>query len=119
MKPIAEFVVAPKIVITVPILVTPQLNPQHTATIITVHIKFYCLVNLVPLYITSSTESFIGRQQKGDAKATTIKIPNKQTYIATGVFPSGVAKGAFRMFYSSKIDSKVHGTGGSTLLFIG
>lgn len=104
---------------TVPILVTPQLNPQQTVTIITVHIKFYCLVNLLPLYITSSTESFIGRQQKGDAKATTIKTPNKHTYIATGVLPSGVAKGAFRMFYSSKISSKVQGTGGSLFLFKG
>ena len=72
----AEFVVAPKIVITCPILITPQLITQHIITIISVHTKFSFFVNRVPL--TSSIESFIGSVQKGDANATTSKIPNKQ-----------------------------------------
>ena len=107
----AELVVAPKIVITVPMLVTPQLRAQQTITTMNVQTRFYFVVKL-PLPSTSSIESFIGRVQNGDENATTRRIPNKQTYIATGTFPSGVANGASSMFCNSKIFSKVQYSGG-------
>ena len=75
-KPIAELVVAPKIVITCPILITAQLTTQQLSTMMSVHTRFSFLLNRFPL--TSSIESFMGNVQKGEAKATTSKIPNKQ-----------------------------------------
>jgi hypothetical protein len=77
-KPIAELVVAPKTVITVPMLVTPQLRAQQHITTTKVHMVFYFLLKL-PFPSTSSIESFIGRVQKGDENATTNRIPNRQT----------------------------------------
>jgi hypothetical protein len=59
-------------------LVTPQLRPQQNITTTKVQMIFYFLLKL-PLPSTSSIESFIGRVQNGDEKATTIRIPNRQT----------------------------------------
>lgn len=75
-KPIAELVVAPSTVITVPIEVTPQLKAHVTAVKTRVHLRFSDFENL-PLPRTSSIESFIGNKQNGEANATTIKMPNK------------------------------------------
>jgi len=61
-KPIAEFVVAPRIVEIEPKLVKAQLIAQQIKTIIVVHARFSFLENL-PLPLTSSIESFIGKVQ--------------------------------------------------------
>lgn len=76
-KPIAEFVVAPSRVATVPKLVRPNDIRAQPAQIIQVYIIFWFFSSL-PLPKTSSIESFIGKTQNGEANVTTINIPKRQ-----------------------------------------
>lgn len=84
--------VAPNIVITVPSDLTEHEIIQHTRTIRKVQIRFFFIVNFVP--ITSSIESFVGKTQNGAANPTTIKMPKSEMKITIGVFPFSSAYGA-------------------------
>jgi hypothetical protein len=79
-------VVAPKITIAVPILKTGNAKAQQITTKMSVHIKFCFGLSLYPSI--ASILSFDGKMQNGEANATTIVIPYRQTKIAAGVDPS-------------------------------
>lgn len=84
----AEFVVAPKIVITVPTESKGIDIPALTMRIIKVAQKFQHLLNFYSFKpATSSIESFVGRTQNGVAKATTISTANCAIKITTGRLP--------------------------------
>jgi hypothetical protein len=77
-KPMAELVVAPKMVIIVPILVI-GIDPMKETQIMARQAKKFCiLLNLVSLKPnTSSSESLVGRTQKGVAKVTTRRMAKR------------------------------------------
>ena len=68
---------APSKVATVPKLVIPNDIKQQTKQIVKV-MRALAYLSSLPLPLTSSTESFIGKIQNGAANVITIKMPNKQ-----------------------------------------
>jgi len=67
-------VVAPKIVMISPIVGTKTAITKLNAQRPNVTKKFY--LGVIFLSNTSSKESLVGNTQKGDANATTMRIPN-------------------------------------------
>ena len=77
-KPIAELVVAPKIVIASPILGMAKERLKLIRTMIKVTITFYLGVNFYSASRnTSSKVSLQGKIVRGVAKSTTVRIPNR------------------------------------------
>jgi hypothetical protein len=78
-NPIAELVVAPRIVITVPMLTKGIDKPALTTTITMEMATFYLGDNFASFSpITSSIESLVGKVQNGVANVTTSKIAKSE-----------------------------------------
>ena len=90
----AEFVVAPKNDMIVPMLKTGNDIAVQLAMMTSVHTTFFTPENFFPL--TSSIESLVGRTQNGAAKRTTKHIPKSDMYITIGVWPFRLY-GAYRI----------------------
>ena len=84
-KPIAEFVVAPRKDIMGPMLKTGRDITVQRIMMASVQTTFFTPENFLPR--TSSTESLVGKTQKGAANRTTTHIPNSEMYITIGVLP--------------------------------